>query len=73
MPKPDVALHNPDPNYVRDLIARAGLSQRGAARLLGEDERSMRYWCSGDRTIPYVVQFCLEVLATAGPGSPRAP
>ncbi len=65
--KPDVAQHRPDGAYVRELIQKAGLSQRGAARLLGEDERSMRYWCSGEREIPYVVQFCLEVLAATPP------
>lgn len=32
---------------LRELISKAGLSQRAAARELGVDERTMRYWCSG--------------------------
>jgi hypothetical protein len=41
-----------DADRLRLLISNAGLSQRGAARELGVDERTMRYWCSGDQTPP---------------------
>jgi DNA-binding transcriptional regulator YiaG len=41
-----------DANRLRELIGNAGLSQRAAARELGVDERTMRYWCSGDQTPP---------------------
>jgi DNA-binding transcriptional regulator YiaG len=41
-----------DADRLRELISNAGLSQRGAARELGVDERTMRYWCSGDQTPP---------------------
>jgi DNA-binding transcriptional regulator YiaG len=41
-----------DADRLRELIGNAGLSQRAAARELGVDERTMRYWCSGDQTPP---------------------
>jgi DNA-binding transcriptional regulator YiaG len=41
-----------DSDRLRELIGNAGLSQRGAARELGVDERTMRYWCSGDQIPP---------------------
>jgi DNA-binding transcriptional regulator YiaG len=41
-----------DADRLRELIGCAGLSQRAAARELGVDERTMRYWCSGDQTPP---------------------
>ena len=33
--KPDACNHNPDPRYLRELIDKAGISQRKAAQLLG--------------------------------------
>lgn len=63
--KPDATKHNPDPAYLRELLARAGLSQRAAARVIGIPERTMRYYlASDDRECPYPVQFCLESLAS---------
>jgi DNA-binding transcriptional regulator YiaG len=41
-----------DADRLRELIGNAGLSQRAAARELGVDERTMRYWCSGDQSPP---------------------
>jgi hypothetical protein len=64
MKKPNAAKHNPDPDYVRKLLDRAGVSQREAARILGVTDRAMRYWCSGDQPIPYTAQFALECLAS---------
>ena len=32
---------------LRELLERADLSQRAAARLLDVDERTVRYWCAG--------------------------
>lgn len=37
---------------LRELISKAGLSQRAAARELGVDERTMRYWCAGNPPPP---------------------
>ena len=49
-----------DADRLRDLLARAGLSQRAAARELGVDERTMRYWCSGDHTPPRMAFHALN-------------
>lgn len=51
------------PEYLRSLIASAGISQREAARRMGESDRTLRSWLKGDYPCPYPVQFCLEVLA----------
>ena len=61
--KPDATLHNPAPEYLRELLARAGLTQRGAARLLDIRERQMRRYLAGDAEAPYCVQYALEGLA----------
>lgn len=64
--KPDSQHHRAgDLEYLRELLAAAGLSQRAAGPLLGMDERSMRYKVAGDRPFTYPEQFCLEVLADA--------
>lgn len=64
--QPDASLHNPSPEYLRALLARAGLSQREAARRIGVSERMMRYYLAPEsadfRPAPYVVQFALESL-----------
>lgn len=63
--KPAASKHNPDPAYLRDLLARAGLSQREAARRVGISDRMMRYYLSDDPAAPrapYAVQYALENL-----------
>lgn len=68
MSKPDAELHNPNPEYLRNLIGLAGLSQRAAARKIGVGERAMRQYLA-DRNaktameVPYPTQYCLEQLA----------
>lgn len=71
IPPPNASLHRPDPTYLRQLLATAKLSQRAAARLLGLNERTMRYYCTGKHEIPYVVQYALEIaaLSSAAPHS----
>jgi transcriptional regulator with XRE-family HTH domain len=44
-----------DADRLRALLTRAGLSQRGAARLLNVEERTMRQWCAGQGTPPVSV------------------
>jgi hypothetical protein len=64
--RPDASKHNPDPAYLRELVARSGLSQRQCAFRLGISERSMRFYLatSGRQdAAPYLVQFGLECLA----------
>lgn len=45
---------------LRELIAKAGLSQRGAARELGIDERTLRYWCAGKGKPPPMALHALD-------------
>jgi len=54
--------HNTDPQYIRGLVDKIGLSQRELARLIGVNDRSIRHWISG-KPIPYPCQFVLEYLA----------
>lgn len=68
---PDATLHDPRPEILRALLARAGVSQREAARRIGVSERMMRYYLAPEsadyRPAPYVVQFALESLAADRP------
>ena len=64
--KPDCSQFNPDAFYLRELISKAGLSQRGAAKQIGVAERTMRDYLNPAKEnskAPYVVQFALECLA----------
>jgi len=46
---------------LRELISKAGISQRGAARELEVDERTMRYWCGdADRPPPRMAIRALD-------------
>jgi len=63
----DKSTHNPDSDYLRGLIAKAGISQREAARRIGIDERTLRRYLtlSSNKSYaecPYVVQYALENL-----------
>jgi DNA-binding transcriptional regulator YiaG len=54
--------------HLRDLLLRANLSQRAAARELGVDERTMRYWAAGQTTPPLMAFLALERLIDIGGG-----
>ncbi|MDO9138958.1 MAG: hypothetical protein Q7U38_01345 [Methylobacter sp.] len=65
---PDISKHNPDPEYLKGLIGKIGVSQRESARRIGISERVMRQYLSNRDAstaleAPYPVQFCLEVWA----------
>jgi len=63
---PDCKYHNPDPQYLRDLLEQAGLSQRGFAKRVGIPARTFRDHLSRNKPkskAPYPVQFCLEIFA----------
>lgn len=64
--RPDAQLHNPDPAYLRQLLAIGNYTQSQAAAAIGLSPRAMRYYLTdraGDhRDAPYVVQFALECL-----------
>jgi hypothetical protein len=49
-----------DATLVREHLEALGLSQREAARQLGIDERSMRYYCAGKLPVPPVVFLALR-------------
>jgi len=66
--KPDASHYDPRPDYLRALLASAGLTQRAAAKRIGISERQMRaHLCNpslpGYRTPSYPVQYALEMLA----------
>jgi hypothetical protein len=66
--KPDAEKYNPDPSYLRELIAKSGLSQRETARRIGISERYLRQLlASPDKktalVAPYPIQYCIEQLA----------
>jgi len=46
------------------LLDRAGLSQRGAAKALEINERTMRKYVAGDAPIPKTVELALLYLAS---------
>lgn len=60
--------YNPDPDYLRELIAKAGLTQSATAELVGITPRSMRRYLAftdspNYQQAPYAVQFAIECLA----------
>jgi hypothetical protein len=59
-----VAPSRPTPEKLRELLAQLGMSQRGAAKELGIDERTMRYWASGDTPIPPMAMYALRWLGS---------
>jgi hypothetical protein len=56
------------PKQLRAVLARMGLSQRGAARLLNIDERTMRKYVAGDLVIPEMLVWALRGLAQRDEG-----
>jgi transcriptional regulator with XRE-family HTH domain len=48
------------------LLDRAGLSQRGAAKALGINERTMRKYVAGDAEVPKVVELAIVCLTQHG-------
>ncbi len=50
------------PKQYADAIERLGLSQRGAGKFLGVDERTSRKWIAGDARIPEAVAKLLRLM-----------
>lgn len=48
------------PDQLRTTLDRLGLTQVGAARLLGIDPRTMRRYCAGDLDIPKWLPLALK-------------
>lgn len=63
VPAPDAALHNPDVEYVRSVIARTGISQRACAERVGVSYSTLKNWMAGLNEWPYPAQYTLECLA----------
>lgn len=66
--KPDASNDRKDALCLRELIKEAGLTQRGAALLVGLPERTTRDYLNPAKensVAPYSVQFCLECLVAA--------
>ena len=54
-----------DADFIRQLLEALGLSQREAARRLGVDDRTMRYYCAGKMPVPPAVLIALQELQTS--------
>lgn len=52
----------PSPDDLRAVIGRLNMSQRGAARAIGIDERTMRYYLAGAQPVPVAVFYALLYL-----------
>lgn len=50
------------PKQYQTAIDQLGLSQRGAGRFLGVDERTSRKWIAGDSRIPESVAKLLRLM-----------
>lgn len=66
--KPDATAYNPDPDYLRSLIAKTGLTQNEIADRVGVSHRTMRRYITfanseNYQKAPYAVQFAIECLA----------
>ena len=59
--------YNPSPTYLRTLLAKAGLSQQRAARILGINDRLVRHYLTGRDKATYEFQAKLEDLAENPP------
>ena len=49
---------------LKKALAKANLSQRGAAKLLEINERTMRRYISGEQPVPRVVEYALYWIAS---------
>jgi transcriptional regulator with XRE-family HTH domain len=52
-----------DADRLRELIARACLSQQAFARRIGRAPRAVRYWVAGEQPVPVEVMLAAEHLA----------
>ena len=75
--KPSAANHNPNPRYLRNLIAESGLSMRKTSDLIGMSWTGFRNYLRDEadplfRSAPYTVQFALECLAANSAASAKS-
>ena len=55
-----------DPGYIRELIGRAGITQKQAAASVGVAPRTIANWLSGEAEWSYPAQYALECLVKYG-------
>lgn len=65
--------HNPEPAYLRGLIDKIGISQRGIAKILQITPQIFRMYITDKSNLsykecPYKVQLCLEYLVLIAEG-----
>jgi len=63
--QPNSESYNPDPDYLRGLVAASGRSINECARLCGISKSNFKQWLDSRHSseAPYAVQFCLEILS----------
>ena len=57
-------LHAMLPDELRLILMRLDMTQQRAARLLGRNERTMRYWVAGTRAMPLETAIVMRLLAS---------
>jgi hypothetical protein len=57
---------------LRETLTRAQLTQRGAARVLNINDRTMRRYCAGDQAIPPTIEYSVLYLAFVANAAERA-
>ena len=73
--KPGSALPRMTPHQLRDLLARANMTQAQAASFAGVETRTMERYLAGDRAIPLSVSglLCLSLVILGAPVGLFAP
>lgn len=56
---------------LRALLAQCNLSQRGAAKMLGINERTMRRYVLGEMPVPRLVELALQAYKNPCPPTRR--
>lgn len=54
------------PAQLRTVLAALSLSQQGAARLFGQNPRTVRRWISGEQDVPAAVALALLLMERHG-------
>jgi len=67
--KPGSAQRRMTPEQLRDIIARAGITQERAAALAGVEQRTMERWLAGTRAMPLSASglLCLSCITLGAP------
>lgn len=55
-------------SQLQKLLDSAGLSQRGAAKLIGISERQMRRYVAGDAKVPKFIEYAVRWVAQLSNG-----